>query len=158
MDQLRYVSHQSRPQGVRVFRLLVVAVLAAVGGAGAVQSAEVPADHAAQMAASLELFKGQVRGLLAEHCVKCHGGEKTKGEFDLTTREGLVKGGESGPAIVVGKPAESLLVTLIRHEDEPNMPAEADKLSDVAIEQISRLDRGRSGLRRAAGRRRSGRY
>ena len=62
------------------------------------------------MAQSLELFKTEVRTLLGEHCVKCHGGEKTKGEFDLTTREGLLKGGEQGPAIVVGKPEESLLL------------------------------------------------
>ncbi len=90
------------------------------------------------MAASLEMFKGQVRGLLNEHCLKCHGGAETKGELDLTTREGLVKGGESGPAIVVGKPDESLLMRLIRHQDEPNMPAEAARLPDAAIEQISR--------------------
>ena len=73
-------------------------------------AADLPADHAAQMAESMELFKSQVRGLLSQNCLKCHGGEKTKGEFDLTTREGLLKGGESGPAIVVGKPGESLLV------------------------------------------------
>jgi hypothetical protein len=75
--------------------------------------------------------------LLVQHCVKCHGGEKTKGEFDLTTREGLIKGGEQGSAIVPGKPAESLLVRLIRHEDEPNMPEDADKLPDEAIDRIS---------------------
>ncbi len=105
--------------------------------ADAVSSDAVAADHAAQMAKSLELFKSQVRPLLVQHCLKCHGGEKTKGEFDLTTREGLLKGGDSGPAVVAGKPGESLLVRLIRHDDEPNMPAEADKLPEAAIEQIS---------------------
>ena len=98
---------------------------------------EVSPDHAAQMAQSLELFKAEVRTLLSEHCVKCHGGEKTEGELDLTTREGLLKGGASGPAVVVGKPRESRLVRLVRYEDEPNMPAEGDKLSDEAIERIS---------------------
>jgi len=100
-------------------------------------AADLPADHAAQMAKSTELFKTQVRSLLTTHCLKCHGGEKTQGEFDLSTREGLLKGGEQGPAVVAGKPQESLLVRLIRHEDEPNMPEDADKLSDEAIEQIS---------------------
>jgi len=89
------------------------------------------------MAASLDLFKTQVRGVLLDQCVKCHGGEKTLGELDLTTREGLIKGGEQGPAIVSGKPEESLLVKLVRHEDEPNMPAEADKLSDEQIAAIT---------------------
>ncbi len=100
-------------------------------------SAELSADHAVQMAKSLELFKTNVRGLLTTHCLKCHGGEKTEGELDLATREGLMKGGESGAAVVLGKPAESRLIKLLRHEDEPTMPAEADKLPEAAIEQIS---------------------
>jgi hypothetical protein len=105
--------------------------------AGTSWATDLPADHAAQMAESMELFRSQVRGLLSQNCLKCHGGEKTKGEFDLTTREGLLKGGETGPAVVVGKPGESLLVRLIRHEDEPNMPENAAKLPDGAIDQIS---------------------
>ena len=98
---------------------------------------ELPAEHAAQMARGLELFKTQVRTLLSTHCVGCHGGEETHAEFDLTTREGLLEGGELGPAIVVGKPDESRLVHSLRHDDEPHMPAEAPKLPDQAIEQIA---------------------
>jgi hypothetical protein len=63
-------------------------------------------------------FRGARGKLLTEHCVKCHGGEKgTKGDLDLATRETLLKGGESGPAIVLWKSGESLLVKSIRHED-----------------------------------------
>jgi mono/diheme cytochrome c family protein len=98
---------------------------------------EIPADHAAQMTRSMELFKAQVGALLKQHCLACHGGEKTESQFDLTTREGLLKGGEHGSAVVPGKPEESLLVKLLRHQAEPNMPAEAEKLPDAAIEQIS---------------------
>ncbi len=97
---------------------------------------DLPADHAAQMARSVEIFKADVRGLLVQNCLQCHGGEKTNGELDLSTREGLIKGGEQGPAIVVGKPADSRLVQLIRHDDEPHMPAEGDKLPQAAIERI----------------------
>ena len=100
-------------------------------------AAELPADHAAQMAQSLDLFKTKIRTLLGENCVRCHGGEKTKGEFDLTTREALLKGGETGAAIVVGKPEESMLLRLVRHDDEPHMPAEGARLPDEAIEQLS---------------------
>ncbi len=113
----------------------VVAVLVTLGGT-VTWAGELPADHAAQMARSVELFKTDVRDLLVRNCLQCHGGEKTSGEFDLSTREGLIKGGEQGPAIVVGKPAESRLLRLIRHEDEPHMPAEGDKLPGAAIEQI----------------------
>jgi mono/diheme cytochrome c family protein len=115
----------------------ILAAVILVGWGAPGSAAEVAADHAAQMAKSMELFTGQVRGLLVQHCLKCHGGEKTKGELDLATREGLIKGGEQGPAVVVGKPAESLLVRLIRHEDEPKMPEDGPKLPDTAIEQIS---------------------
>jgi mono/diheme cytochrome c family protein len=94
-------------------------------------------DHAERMAASSELFKSHVRGLLADHCLKCHGGKETHGEFDLSTREGLLKGGEQGISVVAGKPDESLLVKLVRHESEPFMPHEADKLPAESIEHIS---------------------
>ena len=90
------------------------------------------------MASSLEVFKTEVRGLLLSHCVKCHGGEKTQGELDLTTREGLLKGGESGAVVVAGKPEESRLLALVRHQDEPHMPAEAEQLPPEAIEHLSR--------------------
>ncbi|MEX0675949.1 MAG: PSD1 and planctomycete cytochrome C domain-containing protein [Pirellulales bacterium] len=116
---------------------VVLAVLLLIGFSGPTWAGDVAADHAEQMAASMELFKTHVRSLLAEHCLKCHGGKETHGEFDMSTREGLLKGGELGAVVVVGKPEESLLVKLIRHEDEPNMPEDAAKLPERAIEQIS---------------------
>ncbi len=75
--------------------------------------------------------------LLETHCVQCHGGEKTKGGLDLVTREALLRGGESGAAILPGKPSESLIVQSIRHEKDPHMPHKEPKLSDAAIEQIA---------------------
>src|SRR5262245_42248299 len=61
--------------------------------------------------------------LLETHCVKCHGGEKTKAGLDLTTREGLLRGGESGEAIVLGQaPDKSLVYRMVAHLEEPGMP------------------------------------
>jgi mono/diheme cytochrome c family protein len=54
----------------------------------------VPADHAERMTKGLDLFHKEVAGLLKDNCVKCHGGEKIKGDFDLATREGMLKGGK----------------------------------------------------------------
>src|SRR5437016_4571331 len=85
----------------------------------AAAAAPVPADHAARMGKGMELFRGGVRALLIENCVKCHGGEKTKADFDLATREGLLKGGKEGVAIVPFNAAESWLMKLVRHEDDP---------------------------------------
>jgi hypothetical protein len=60
-------------------------------------------DHAAKMTQGRELFTKQVRQVLIDQCVKCHGGEKTRSGLDLVTREGLLKGGDNGPSIIVGK-------------------------------------------------------
>jgi mono/diheme cytochrome c family protein len=43
--------------------------------------AELPPDHAEKMGRGLELFRAEVAPLLQEHCIKCHGGQKVKGDF-----------------------------------------------------------------------------
>ncbi|MEZ0257424.1 MAG: c-type cytochrome domain-containing protein, partial [Chthoniobacter sp.] len=99
----------------------------------------VTANHAADMEKGTALFNSDVADLLNQHCVKCHGGEKgTKGALDLTTRELALKGGDTGPSIVPGKSADSLLVQSIRHEDKDlKMPKKADKLPDDVIAKIA---------------------
>jgi len=77
-----------------------------------------------------------VFAVLEAHCVKCHGGEKTKGGLDLTTREALLRGGESGAAVVPRKPDQSLLIRQVRHDEEPHMPHKEPKLPDAAIAQL----------------------
>ena len=99
--------------------------------------ADVAPDHAEKMARGLKLFKGGVGKALKQHCLKCHGGEKTRGEFDLSTRESLLKGGSEGAAIVPGNGKASRLLKLISHTEEPNMPAKAEKLSSAVIEKIA---------------------
>jgi len=101
------------------------------------QAAAIAADHAEQMSASMELFKSHVRDILSQQCLHCHGGEETHGEFDLSTREGLLKGGALGPAVVAGKPEASILLAVLRHEREPHMPQDADKLADEEIQRIA---------------------
>src|SRR5687768_17823729 len=73
-------------------------------------------EHAANMAAGLKLFRDEVKGVLVKRCFDCHGGEAKESEFDLSTRETLLKGGLEGKAIVAGKAKESRLVQLITHE------------------------------------------
>jgi hypothetical protein len=89
------------------------------------------------MAKGLEIFKQQVRPVLTQRCLKCHGGKETESEFDLSDRQGLVRGGQSGPAILVGNAKDSLLYKLITHAKEPHMPHNAAKLKDEAIGQIA---------------------
>src|SRR5688572_18457942 len=97
----------------------------------------VPLIFGARVALADKLFE-EVRPILMTHCVKCHGGEKVKGEFDLTTREGLLHPGSEGVLVVPGKVRESRLLKLIRHEEEPHMPQKAEKLSDAQIGVIAK--------------------
>lgn len=70
-----------------------------------------------------QFFKEEVHPLLKAHCIKCHGGEKTKGGLELTSRAGLLKGGESGSAIDPETPAKSRLLEMLSYRDaEHEMP------------------------------------
>ncbi|HEV3237517.1 MAG TPA: PSD1 and planctomycete cytochrome C domain-containing protein [Gemmataceae bacterium] len=108
-------------------------------------STKIDPDHAAKMTQGRELFSKQVRQILIDQCMKCHGGEKTRSGLDLVTREGLIKGGDNGPSIVVGKAKESRLYKLIAHLEEPHMPAKLPKLGDKQIADIAQwIDLGAS--------------
>ncbi|MDB5352788.1 MAG: Planctomycete cytochrome [Planctomycetota bacterium] len=87
----------------------------------------------------VEFFETKVRPILVEHCYKCHAAtsEKIRGGLLLDTKGGWEKGGDTGPAIVPGKPDESLLVEALRYGD-PNlkMPPKG-KLPDATIAVLS---------------------
>lgn len=75
-----------------------------------------------------DFFEARIRPVLVGTCFRCHGDAKTGGELRVDGRDSLLKGGESGPAIVPGKPDESLLIRAIRREgDVVAMPPEKDK-------------------------------
>jgi hypothetical protein len=87
----------------------------------------------------IEFFEQRVRPVFVEHCYKCHsaGAEKVKGGLLLDTREGLLKGGDSGPAIVAGDPDKSLFIKAVRYTDEHlQMPPKGQKLSDQQIADL----------------------
>ncbi len=122
----------------RHFILFASVMLAILGRVGtALAETATPPDHAEKMARGQEIFAKSVRALLTDRCLKCHGGEKTRSGLDLTTREGLLKGGEKGLAVVVGQAKASRLFRFIAHLDEPFMPPKEDKLSDAAIAQFA---------------------
>ena len=95
------------------FAASLIASLAA-GVAASVMAAAEPA------ASGVEFFEKRIRPLLAEHCYECHSAtaKKAKGGLRLDSRAGWEKGGESGPAIVPGKPDDSLLIKGVRHWDK----------------------------------------
>jgi hypothetical protein len=83
-----------------------------------------------------DFFEKKVRPVLVEHCSKCHGNGKAKGGLSLGSREAMLKGGDSGPALVPGDPAKSLLIQAIRYEGETQMPPKG-KLPDRAITDLT---------------------
>ena len=84
-----------------------------------------------------EFFEKEVRPLLIERCVKCHGGDKTRGSLKLTSREAVLLGGDTGPAAVPGKPDDSLLVQLVHRTDKMKMP-KGNRLPDHEIAVLTR--------------------
>jgi hypothetical protein len=98
----------------------------------------VPPDHAEKMTAGLALFDAEVRTLLTEHCLECHGGQKVKGDFDLSTREDALRPAQHGVAIRPFDPAGSPLLALLHHTAEPAMPDDRPPLPAPAITAIAR--------------------
>jgi hypothetical protein len=104
---------------------------------------KLPPDHAERMAKGQDIFTRHVRAVLIEQCVRCHGGDKTRGGLDLTTREGLLKGGDNGPAVVPFRSKESLLNFLVNHEPQEivpritRMPPKDPKLPAEALKHIA---------------------
>ncbi len=86
-------------------------------------------------AASIEFFTTKVKPLLETRCFECHGPEakKLKGGLSLASRADLLRGGDSGAAIVPGKPSESLLVKAINYVDFEMPPKSRLPEGEVAI-------------------------
>ena len=86
-------------------------------------------------AAANDSFENEIRPLLAAHCFECHGNlDQPKGGLRVTSRAALLSGGETGPAAVPGKPADSLFVEAIRYQGL-KMPPKA-KLSEAEIGKL----------------------
>jgi hypothetical protein len=111
--------------GVLLLAIACVRTEAAFAGAGA-------DDPAAS-----EFFEKSVRPILAEKCQKCHGGDKARGGLSLAGRDSVLKGGDSGPAAVPGKPRESRIIQAVEQRGELKMPPKG-RLSRGEIDRLSR--------------------
>lgn len=89
----------------------------------------IPPEHA-------KFFESKVRPLLNQHCFKCHGPDKQQGDLRLDSRSEMLRGGESGAAIVPGNPAESMLIDAVEYNSF-EMPPDG-KLADADIAILRR--------------------
>lgn len=86
----------------------------------------------------VEFFESRIRPVLHEHCFSCHSAQAklVRGGLLLDSAVGLSNGGDTGPAVVPGKPNESLLISALRHE-AMEMPPDG-RLSDAIIHDFKR--------------------
>ena len=94
----------------------------------------------------LEFFEQKIRPVLVQHCYSCHSEEaqtnkKLKAKLFLDSREGLLTGGDTGPAIVKGKGSESLLIEALKYEGL-EMPPAGKLPDDVIADFVKWVDMG----------------
>ena len=83
-----------------------------------------------------EFFETKVRPVIALRCLDCHGSEKSKGGLRLDSRDAMLKGAESGPVVLPGKPEESPLIAAIRYDGDVQMPPKG-KLKEAEIAALT---------------------
>ena len=81
-------------------------------------------------------FQDHVLPLIENHCSSCHNPDKLKGDLNLTSFNGLMKGGGSGAVVVPGSPDGSKLWKSITHAEEPTMPPNKPKLPDKDLDVV----------------------
>ncbi len=114
-------------------------LLAALAAAGAPAFGAVTTEPTKEQAA---FFESKIRPILTDNCYKCHSLEKgkSKGGLTLDTREGVLKGGEDGPAIKPGEPAASPLIKAVNYEDKDlQMPPTKDGGGKLGAAEIAAL-------------------
>ena len=113
-----------------------------------------PTPPAPISAADIAFFETKIRPVLADQCYRCHSNqsEKIRGGLRLDTRAATLEGGDSGSALVPGKPDESLLIEAIRYGNpDLRMPPKGNKLSDdVIADFVEWIRRGAPDPRTAA--------
>jgi len=114
-------------------RLALSAALIALSPLGAPAQESIPSDA--------EFFESRIRPLLAERCFSCHRRQgKEKGGLALDSRDAILKGGDTGPAVVPGDPGKSLLLKAVRYDDpELRMPPPKEK-ARLSREQVAELE------------------
>ncbi|MBS0261911.1 MAG: DUF1553 domain-containing protein [Planctomycetes bacterium] len=85
---------------------------------------------------AIEFFENRIRPILAERCLECHGAEKQKGNLRLDSQAEALRGGDSGPVLVAGKPEESLLNQVVGYAFDIKMPPKS-KLPEREIADLT---------------------
>ncbi len=89
--------------------------------------------------AQVRFFESKIRPVLAQHCYSCHSAkaEKLKGGLRLDSRDALLRGGDTGPAMVPGQPEKSRLILAVKQTDEDLQMPPKSKLPDVTVADLA---------------------
>ncbi len=119
---MNFTTHRTLPPALAAIILLMPAGIRA-------RAAQTPTPEAQTF------FREQVYPILKANCIKCHGGEKTKGGLEMTSQVALLKGGETGAAIDPNAPEKSLLLEMISYKDKDHEmpPAGKRPAEEIAI-------------------------
>jgi hypothetical protein len=88
-----------------------------------------------QMSEGEAFFESRVRPLFVAHCQECHTTGNAESELSLDSLQDLLQGGSRGPAVVPGNPAESLLVSAVKHGETLKMPPKT-KLTPAQVSDL----------------------
>lgn len=134
---------RSWQRAARIPHLLLMLSALLLAGTG-LRAGQAPARAAgpATPQEAATFFETRIRPLLAANCQACHGETATAG-LRVDSREGLLRGGETGPAIVPGDPEKSTLLKVVQHaEGFPRMPRGRAKLAAADIDALAEWIKG----------------
>src|SRR5881275_1622325 len=118
-------------------RPLTISVLAFLWGGCGVAFGKITPEQAKSLppsAARKVDFAKEIKPIFESSCIKCHGRGRTKGDLSIESRETLLKGGETGPAIIPGKSEESRLIELVSGLDPDTvMPQKGKRLTPEQV-------------------------
>lgn len=78
-------------------------------------------------------YTDHILPLVEQHCARCHNPDKKKGDLDLTSFSGALKGGGSGVVVVSGNPEASKIIKALAHAEEPTMPPNKPPLPEKEL-------------------------
>ena len=130
---LRFLPTGKRAQGLCLWmpaRPVIFSALLACTAGGLLAAVRPSAQQ-------MDFFEKRIRPILADRCYECHSAEKKqKGGLSLDTREAMLKGGDTGPALVAGNPDKSLLIEAVRYANHDMQMPPKKRLADGDVKAL----------------------
>jgi hypothetical protein len=112
--------------------------IAKLAASGVIAAAVLFSDAATAVEDSTAFFTEQVKPILEANCFTCHGGQaRVKGDFRITSREGVLRETTRGPAVNLDQPAESAILKMISYADEHHQMPPSGKLAQTDIDTLT---------------------